>query len=188
MKKILAVFIVCLCLSSAAVFAQHPSGLGIGIVGEYGVVGGAAGASLSLKVPALPVYWAVNLDFDDDIFGIGVSGDYYFIDQSLTGSSGFNLGWYLGGGVGAGVSFGSWDYPGTEVSHFGFNVAARLPVGLSAVFAKKVEVFLGFIPALSFNYASVTVKYDGGLRDDDKNSDSDIDFDIGAEIGIRIWL
>ncbi|AEF85664.1 hypothetical protein TREPR_2650 [Treponema primitia ZAS-2] len=186
MKKVLAIFIVGLCLSTAAVFAQHPEGTGIGIVGQYGLVGGGIGPALSLKLAPVPVYWSVNLKIDDDIFGIGLAGDYYFFDESLTGSSDFNLGWYLGAGIGAGISFGSWDGYMGDYNHFGFNAAARLPIGLSAVFVKKVEVFLGFVPALGFDYASVTYKPKVGSNSTD--SDFDIDFDIGGEIGIRIWL
>ena len=55
-------------------------------------------------------------------------------------------------------------------------------MGISANFQKKIEVFLGAVPALGFDFTTVTIG-------DNSSSDFDFpEFDIGLEIGLRLWL
>jgi hypothetical protein len=138
MKKIAAVCVIGLFLSTAAVFAEHPDGLGVGI--EFGGATSGFGPALTLKVPQLPIFWAVNLDLGGNSIGLGVSGDYYIFDDTLVGS--INLGWYLGvGGV-----VGLWGFG----DKLGFGVGVRVPVGLSWQFLKSWELFAEVAPQIGF--------------------------------------
>jgi hypothetical protein len=166
MKKLLAVCIIGLFLGTAGVFAKHPDGLGLGIVGRGGY--GGYGPSLSLKIPSMPVYWAVNLAIWDSYFGVNVAGDYHIIDTALIPD--INLDWYFG--LGGYLSLGAWDH-GPYGDGFGLAVGARAPLGLSWTFLKRFELFgdiyaslgLGIAPKIYFP-----------------------DFGVGGEIGIRYWF
>jgi hypothetical protein len=159
---------------TAGVFAEHPNGLGIGVVGQYnsswdGFAGNAGGA-LSLKVPGLPIFWGINFDFRSHYFGVGVTGDYYIIDQTLLSNIG--LGWYLGLGGYAGI--GIWD--NYNMIRFG----GRLPIGLSFRPINLLEIFLDVAPSLGVGL------YTGGWTGAD-----DFHFPeggLGVDIGIRLWL
>lgn len=181
-----------LCLAVSGAFAQHPGGLGIGVVGQYGYGygGGIGGAALSLKIPSLPIFWGVNLGIGAHTFDIGLSGDKYIIDQSLTGSGDFNLGWYWGFGIGLGVGFGSWSDSYWEHSRFGFSVAGRMPIGLSFLFVKKVELFVGAVPQIGFAMDTWTGKWKGSGAEQTYSGDNyvGLGWNIGGELGLRFWL
>jgi hypothetical protein len=165
MKKIFFVVVLVAVLATGTAFADHPGGLGIGVQGGWsgGWGGGGWGAaSLSLKVPSLPIFWAIRMDLWESGFGLGVSGDYYFIDSALPIPT---LHWYLGFGVGVGL----WGFSDT----FGLGASARLPIGLSWQPIKLVEIFLQVVPNLGVQIApSFHFPYGGW----------------GGDIGIRIWL
>lgn len=165
MRKVVLIAVVLLLMSGTAVFADHPDGLGIGIVGGggYGAGGGGGGVGLSLKLPPLPIYWAVNLRFNANHFGFGITGDYYFIDDTLLSEGALNLGWFLGAGGIVNLGFGN-DY-------FGFSIGARVPIGLSLQI-RPVEIFLNVAPAIGLGIAP-----NFGLF-----------WDIGGELGVRIWI
>ncbi len=165
MKKIVLMVMVLLVLGGAAAFADHPDGLGIGVIGGggYGGGGGGGNVGLSLKVPQLPVYWGVNLRIDPHYFGLGITGDYYLFDDDLLNSGELELGWFLGVGGIVNLGFGN-DY-------FGFSLGARLPIGLSLQF-NIFEVFLDVAPAIG-----LAVVPNFGLF-----------WDIAGELGIRVWL
>ncbi|MDR0784928.1 MAG: hypothetical protein LBE74_03470 [Treponema sp.] len=139
MKKFLAVCAIGLALATGSVFADHPSGLGLGVVFGGGV--GEYNAALSLKVPSVPIYWAIRLGIWDNSFGLGVTGDYYIIDNNLP-VSGIDLGWYFG--VGGYASLWGFD------DKLGVIAGVRAPVGLSWQFLGHGEVFLEVAPQLGF--------------------------------------
>lgn len=164
MKKLLCVVSLVAIIGVNTVFADYPSGLGIGIQGGTGSAwrGGdpTAGAALSLKVPGIPIFWAIDLDFNP--FGIGISGDYYIIHNALVSNIG--LDWYLG--VGVGVNLSGFD------NELGLGIVGRIPIGLSWQPIDLLEIYLQVVPSLGF---SILPKLDdrGGW---------------GGAIGIRIWL
>jgi hypothetical protein len=178
MKKLFAVCVLGLALGITGAFAQHPGGLGIGIQGGYGLGGG--GVALSLKVPSLPIYWGISLKLHGDsggqYLGFGVSGDYYFFDQALVPDIG--LGWYLGGG--AVVGYNGYDSKsGNDWAVL--QVGGELPIGLSWMIPipVKLELFLQAVPNIGVQFA-----VSGG----DYYDDGALWFDIGGNLGIRIWL
>jgi hypothetical protein len=142
MKKFAAICIVGFVLGTAGAFADHPDGWGLGVVFGGGVDGW--GPSLSLKAPQLPIFWAINLGFGKNYFGLGVSGDYYFIDKKFP--TDINLNWYLGVGGYATM----W---GFNDDKFGLALGARVPVGLSWQFLKHGEIFLEIAPQLGLEVA-----------------------------------
>ncbi|MDR3341995.1 MAG: hypothetical protein LBT14_04260 [Treponema sp.] len=185
MKKLAAVCIIGLVLGIAGVFAEdqqsdkekffftknHPDGWGIGVQVGGGNSGG--GAALSLKIPALPIFWAVNLGFNSYYFGLGVSGDYYFIDKELVPA--IKLGWYWG--VGGYVGLGFWDDdhgPGYGNDDGGMSLAlgVRSPIGLTWQPLKFLEVFLQAVPSIGLGIVP-------GVG---------LDWGIGGNLGIRFWF
>lgn len=164
MKKIILIVMVLLLIGGVSAFAEHPDGLGIGIIGGggYGAGGGGGGAGLSLKLPSLPIYWAANLRINSDHFGLGVTGDYYLYDESLLSEGVLDLGWFFG--VGGVVNLGFGD-------DFGFNFGVRAPIGLSLQI-QPFEVFLDIAPAIGLGIVP-----DFGLF-----------WDFAGELGVRIWL
>jgi|TergutMp193P3_1026864.scaffolds.fasta_scaffold22514_3 hypothetical protein len=171
MKKLLLVLLVGLGLTTSA-FADH-EGLGVGFIGGWGWPShGYAG--LSLKVPKLPIFWGIYPVFAGQSFGVGVTGDFYFIDKNLVSSTmtnedgnyNFKLDWFLG----LGMFLNTWFWDG------GANVGlgARVPIGLSWHIIKQLELFFDFAPGVgvSFNSGGVWGPYWAGA----------------LEIGLRFWM
>ena len=173
MKKIIVVIIIGL-LVNAAVFAQH-DGLGIG------VVGGGAGSfregygnlGLSLKIPGIPIFWGIYGNFLDNYPGIGITGDYYFIDSNfvssrLTGDDGsyynLRLDWYFG----AGFFFNL--YSGKSDNYV--NLGARLPIGIAWFIIRPLELFVELAPDIGFTNIG----------------DNPLHLGWSARIGLRYWL
>jgi hypothetical protein len=185
MKKLIAVVLLGLVLCVAGAFADHPNGWGIGIVGQYGGnwTGGGSlgGAALSLKAPALPVFWGISLTFPNDGFGFGVTGDYYLIDQSLVKEAG--LGWFLG--IGGYVDFLTyrWRILNKDYSQTGLGLGVRVPIGLSWQPVNVFEFFFDFAPSLG-------ILFYGGDYYDYYASESKIRFGGGwqGDVGIRFWF
>jgi len=153
MKKLIFVLALAAIIATGTAFADHPSGLGIGVQGggggvwEGGGFGMYRGAALSLKVPSLPIFWAI--DVQANIWGIwlGVAGDFYFVDAPLIDKL---LHWYLGFGVGVGL--GLYD-------DLWLQAVARVPVGVSfqlpinAGPLNAFEVYLQVVPSLGIRFA-----------------------------------
>ena len=66
MKKILFVFVLAAIVATGTVFADHPGGFGIGVQGGTGGIwrsggyGGHHHGALSLKIPGIPIFWAIS--------------------------------------------------------------------------------------------------------------------------------
>ncbi|MDR1302409.1 MAG: hypothetical protein LBK43_08080 [Treponema sp.] len=167
-KKLVAVCIIGLFLGTIGAFAEHPDGLGLGIVGRGGW--GGFGPALSLKIPSLPVYWAVNLGISQHYFGVGITGDYYLIDKALVPD--INLDWYFG--FGGYLGLGSWKdgYGYNDHDGFAMTLGLRAPIGLSWEFLEHFELFGDIFAGLGFGIVPFYFP----------------DWDIGGEIGIRYWF
>jgi hypothetical protein len=165
MKKLVLVLALAI-LMAGAVFADHPDGFGIGVQGGYGGSwggGGQGGGALSLKLPGMPTFWAIRADIGEGHFGIGVSGDYYFIDDVLVSDIGLH--WYLGFGIGVGL----WGFD----DNLGLGVSARLPIGISWQPIPLLEIFLQIVPNLGAQFLPEFHFPYGGW---------------GGDIGIRLWF
>jgi hypothetical protein len=159
MKRVFLIGVIGLALCVTGVLAQHSGDQwGIGVQFGGGIDG--FGADLTLKIPQVPVFWTVGATILPKYFGLGLAGDYYFIDNSLVPD--INLDWYLGGGGYAHVGFGD------DVS---VAVGARLPIGLSWHPIDLIEVYIQAVPSIGLSI--VPIGFDWG---------------IGGSLGIRFWL
>jgi len=175
MKKVLCVLILTAVIGAGTAFADHPGGWGIGVQGGssfgWGVFGGnafalGAGVGLSLKIPNVPVYWGIDVDFIP--LRIGITGDIYFLDMMIVPDL---LHWYLGGGLGVGVGF----------VPLGLDITARLPIGLSFQIPirsgiEAIEIFIQVVPSvgIGFHFSAGSGVYLAG------------GFGFGG--GFRIWF
>ncbi|GHU99652.1 hypothetical protein FACS189483_09150 [Spirochaetia bacterium] len=132
-KRIVAVVALGLALSTAAVFADHPGGFGIGVQGGYG---GGLGGGLTLKFSALPVYWTI----DASSGWLGIAGDYYILDKDFFPGFGYYL------GVGGFINLGLWNNAG-----FDFGGGVRGVAGLSWRPIPLLEVYAQFTPSLGIH-------------------------------------
>jgi hypothetical protein len=171
MKRFLIVLILVVVFSGAA-FADHPEDQwGVGVMFRWDLAwdrdfGDYSGAAFSLKVPDVPIFWGINLGFGSHYFKLGVTGDKYFIDQSLVPD--INLHWYVG--IGGYVNFYHvWDY-------FSFGFGARLPIGLSW-HIDIVEVFLDVAPGLGIR---ISPSYGDKFNFPDGS--------LAFELGVRLWF
>jgi hypothetical protein len=166
MKKFLLVFVFAAFVAGAA-FADHPGNKwGIGLMGGYNINFGSAvntgQASLSLKVPNMPVFWAVSAQLDSNYWYLALSGDYYLVNGVLIPD--INLHYFLGLGF-----YGQLGY----ANDLSFALGARLPIGLSWHVVDFLEIFLNISPSLGLGIIP------------------DFHFPVGGvplEIGIRVWL
>jgi hypothetical protein len=175
MKKVVLVGILAVVLTAGA-FADHPKGWGIGVEGQYNLAwdgfDGAGGAALSLKAPGLPIFWGINLEIRNHLFGVSLTGDYYFIDELLVKN--INFGWYFGFGLYGGM----WRYDYGAADWNSFRFGARLPIGLSWQPLKFLELFLDIAPSLGMGI------YTGNYSDDFHFPEGG----LGLDFGIRFWL
>ena len=195
MKKIMALMALIFVFSAAGAFADHPSGWGLGLIGGYngGWSGGGAspGVGLSLKAPSLPIFWGIHLGLSNHAFNLGVTGDYYIVDQKLVPEA--NLHWFLG--VGGWFKFYNhsddgrigtekWNYSYTSL---GFG--ARVPVGLSWQPVDFFELFLDIAPSLGVAIDTEGTYTVGGQKY--VGHDGGIVFPAGGwglDLGLRFWL
>jgi opacity protein-like surface antigen len=188
MKKLIVVVLLALALCTAGAFADHPKGWGLGIVGQYGDYwtegdDNLGGAALSLKIPSVPLFLGVVLNFPEDGFGIGATGDYYLIDKTLVKEAG--LGFFFG--IGGYFSFARHTYKSLlkDYAKNALGLGVRAPIGLSWQPVKFLELFIDFAPSLGVLFYSGNY-YDNILwKDEDK-------IDVGGgwqgDLGLRFWF
>jgi len=176
-KKGLLVLVLAAIIATGTVFADHPDGTGIGVVAGYsfGAATGSGstgdlGLGLSLKFAGLPVFWTVKVAINPYAFGIGLAGDFYFIDSLIVPDIG--LSWFLGAGA-----FVDWvTAPIIEFNYIDFGV--RVPVGVSWLIVPEWEVFFDVTPSFGLGLASIA-----GL-----GSGAAFFWSIPLELGVRFWF
>jgi len=194
MKKFVLVLLIGLLLGTAA-FADH-DGLGIGLIlgGGGGLHGAAFNPGLSLKLPALPIFWGIYAGWSSNnwgynYFGLTITGDYYIIDKNLLsstatsedGSYKVKLDWYFGLGGAVNMNFWNnryyeWDRNGIRHDRrddgFGLGLGLRIPIGLSWHVITPFEIALGLAPTFGVYIAE----------------NSGFWWDIHAELVFRLWI
>jgi hypothetical protein len=163
MKKILVSAILFLGLACGFVYADHPSGLGIGIQGGVSGAAGAGdfGGDLTLKLPTIPLFWTIGAVPYAGYTGLTVAGDYYLLDQNIIPM----LGWYVG--LGAGVHLG------VGGDSMNLAIAGRIPVGITFQPAGLLEIYLQIVPQLGLAVLPNLAMWDNFW---------------GGNIGIRLWF
>jgi len=184
MKKLVIVLVLATVLAAGTAFADHPDGFGIGFFGNYnyGWGGTGGGVGLSLKIPALPVYWGINLGFDSNYFALGVTGDFYIIDNNIAGP----FHWYLG--LGGFFNLWMWNNTYYDVKYKWNNIAGglRVPVGFSIQPLEWLEVFFTISPSFGI-WIQGEQKYTYQEVEHRTNSKTGFGFGFPVEIGLRFW-
>jgi hypothetical protein len=172
MKKIIMVIALSAILATGSVFAVQ-DGFGIGVIGGFGGGWGpdgtvAGGGALSLKLPNIPVYWGINLDFWSGGMWLGVSGDFLHLIDNQPLVKDIGLSWFIRGGL-----YGKLWLGGNWLA---LDFGARLPIGLSWQPIKLFELFLDVAPSIGLGIAFIDPVHLG----------------IGGgwvgELGIRLWF
>ena len=180
MKKIVLVIALAAILATGTVFADHPGGLGIGIVGFY-----PGGVGLSLKIPSVPIYWGISAAFGSDYFGADVSGDYYIVDSKLVPAIGLN------GFIGLGAFFSFHDYSREDWTDYSRTFTAfggRIPIGLSWQPVKLLEIFFDVAPSLGLYIWSDEKHTVLGQEVITKEGSKGFHFGWPIELGLRLWF
>ena len=165
MKKFVLVLALVAIFAAGTAFADHPNGLGIGVVGGFSGGwsggGGVPGYGLSLKLPSMPIFWVANFSAWSDGFWLGLRGDNYRIDDALVDDF---LHWYFGlGGYGSVLISSNYTH---------FDIGVRVPIGLSLQLAQTFEFFIEFAPSIGV-YIGDSIGLGGGW---------------GGAGGIRLWF
>ena len=176
MKKIVLVPVMAIILSVGA-FAGHPSGWGLGFMGQFSLAwegfGAAGGGAISLRAPHSPTYLGLSIARGGNGFGISLTGDNLVIDRTI--DSGLNLGFYVGPGIYAGANIRNFNTDSDrEVS---LRAGLRLPIGIYIFPLDFLEVFFDIAPSLGV-----------GLTLGDNFGFNFPDGGIGADIGFRLWF
>ena len=155
-KKSLIVIAIMMLTCIGGVFA-----FGIGVQGGYnlGVPGNVA---ITFKLDSVPIIFAGNFYIADDLFAVGLTGDYWMLNENISGP--FN--WFTGAGVGTTISI-------PNEGKMGFLLAARVPVGINAYFADNfVEPYIQLVPMLDLSFLpSIALR-----------------FDLDLNLGVRFWF
>jgi len=188
MKKFVMVLVLAVVIATGTAFASHPKGTGLGVAWFY-----PGGVGLSLKLPSVPIFWAISMDFwtgdYNSHFNLNVSGDYYMIDDKLGGP----VHWFLG--IGGYFSLNTWSntdhYYGIDHDYNGTNVAfgARVPIGISIQPIPLLEIFLDIGPHLGIVInGEQSYTYNGNkhvVNHGGAGMDGNIFF---LELGLRLWF
>ncbi|MDC7239398.1 MAG: hypothetical protein PQJ50_03460 [Spirochaetales bacterium] len=137
-KKVLLLVSLILLLGGGALFAE--TGLGLSFGYGYGY-GQASNIALSIDSDVIPgSVQNVSLRIDGSYFGIGLTDDWYLVDDMIDGP----FGWYFGVGFYANVGF---------YDDIAFAFGARAPIGLDlTVLDNKLRFFLEIAPALGLGF------------------------------------
>jgi hypothetical protein len=198
MKRIVLVIAFAAILGTGTAFADHPSGFGIGVVGNLWLgdkLVGVGGGGLSLKFPGGPIFWAINFGGGgghyEGNFGFGLTGDYYIIDKSIAPT----LHWFFG--IGGFLNFYTWwnSYHNRyydrrdEWSWSHINFGIRLPIGLSWQPIKFLELWIDLAPSFGLGIdtdSNHTYRYDG--RDYGHEFWVGTHWGFPVEVGLRFWF
>ena len=148
-----AAFIVLIfSMLAGSIFAVDRDSFGIGSVfyGGYGY-----GPGIILKIPAIPLYFGLNVSVrgipNERYFGVSLSGDYHFIEETFPGSA--KIGWYLGGGL----IYSHSHFDGKN----GFS--GRIPIGISFSPLKQFDFVLELAPSVGFYAWDSKAEFDYGM-------------------------
>lgn len=122
MKKKIAIAIIALMvLGTSGAFAF---GIGLQLNGNADDSFENRGVALTFKVDSIPLIFAVNWGFYDEVQWIGVTADYWFLNNRITSIGRNPLNWFIGIGL-----FGNVTVIEDDDTQIAFGV--RVPVGLN---------------------------------------------------------
>lgn len=134
-KKVFILVTLILLLSSGYLFAET----GIGAAFGYGR--GGSNVALSLDVDAIPgSVQTVSLHFNSNYFGLGITDDWYLIEDTFADP----FGWYFGLGFYVNLGFGDDFYSA---------LGARAPIGLDVTLLEdQLVLYLEAAPILGLQF------------------------------------
>lgn len=139
-KKVLALVAALLVFSTTSIFAF---GIGLQFNGNAGKVF-TMGPAVTVKFDACPLIFAANWNFGEDTTTIGVTGDYWILNDTITKIGSAPLNWFIGVGF-----FGNFIF----ADEFAMNCGLRVPVGLNMFIAKGVfEPFIQIAPSFGVQF------------------------------------
>lgn len=151
------IFIVAALLMVVCVGGAFAWGIGIQGGGGFPDYGNAA---ITFKLDTVPFVFATNFTFRDG-FGVGLTGDYWFLNDNIVGP----LNWFIG--AGAGISLGGFN------DNLILGLEGRLPIGLNMYLVDGfIEPYVQVVPSVGLN-----VLPEIGLR-----------WGFAGNIGIRFWF
>lgn len=151
------IFIVAALLMVVCVGGAFAWGIGIQGGGGFPDYGNAA---ITFKLDTVPFVFATNFTFRDG-FGVGLTGDYWFLNDNIVGP----LNWFIG--AGAGISLGGFN------DNLILGLEGRLPIGLNMYLVDGfIEPYVQVVPSVGLNVLPQI-----GLR-----------WGFAGNIGIRFWF
>ena len=137
MKRFILILTVLVLLSGFSLFAEA-----IGGGFSYGLDTGAGGAVFYFSIPQVPFTMVginASLDGNGGSNHIGITDDYWFYHDHLSGI----LKLYVGLGFYAGITTG-----GDQTD---FDFGGRVPIGLQAFVIDPLEIFIDVAPTFGFS-------------------------------------
>ncbi len=138
MKKIAILALVLGIFASTGAFAF---GIGLQYNGEVSEGNDyASGLALTFKTDSIPLVFALNWSLVEDATVVGITGDYWLLNDKITNVGSASLNWFIGLGF-----FANFAFPDDE---FVFTGGVRVPVGLNMfVLKRQFEPFLMIAPS-----------------------------------------
>ena len=136
-KKILVVAALLMVVCMGGVFAWS---IGVQGGGGYPAMGSAA---VTFTLNDSPLVFTADFQLQNGYFGVGLTGDYWFIYKPLTDTPVGTLNWFFGAGAGGTVGIGN--------NYLGLNLVARAPIGLNMMIpVDKIEIepFIQAVPQI----------------------------------------
>ena len=151
-NKVIILVVVLLLFTVASTFAT-----GVGGAFSFSPIGSSpyTGGALSFKIDDWPLI-GIAASGSNNVFNIGATADWWFVNENLTGP----LNFYMGVGGYGRLSLGS----PTDL-----DVGLRVPLGLNIFVLDPLEIFLEFAPAAGisvnpFNFPSWGLQSAIGFR------------------------
>lgn len=161
MKKIFVLLVALLILTSAFAKEDPTSTHGNWAIGvQGGFLNGLGCGSITLKVPKIPLVFAVDAGGGSGDFLIGITGDYWLQNPQLNRF----FYWYYGPGGAVSLTLGD---------DFGVFVGPRFVIGIELFPAKIFEIYLQAAAQIGLGI------YDGGVG---------MGWGIPLSGGFRFWL
>jgi hypothetical protein len=157
-KKILLITAALFVFASVEAFS-----FGIGLRGNLGL-GNIYGGGV-LFSPNDKTHFGLNYYFGNDIFHIGLTGDYWLLEVPLTKVGSGELDFYVGPGLYTNITVPKGEDPD-------FAIGLRIPVGLDLGF-DIFDLFLEFAPQIGVSFLPEPGLYGNWFN---------------AAIGFRFWL
>ena len=186
MKKFVIVIALVAILATGTAFADHPDGFGIGLVGGMNFRGMGGAGGLSLKIPSIPIFWAINLWGGSNYFRVGLTGDYYIIDQNFAPM----FHWFFG--LGGFFDFYNWSYKFKnslikDYSYTYLDFGVRVPIGISFQPIPLLEIWLDVAPSLGLGFWGGQ-SWKVGTYEHKEDPRFGFFWGIPLEIGLRLWF